>query len=320
MLQSSTNSLYHFVWRSWWRRAVTVCTAVLASALFALSIVKARADAAYFDGYDAAAPLNAQVWDDSSSFDYRRIAFTFDGLPGQPVPAILGVPKDDEAFPCVIFLHGIGQDKSFHDEIAPIFTEAGFAIATFDQYTRGERKLDDGANLFEEALALRRRAALTVLETRRLVDYLITRNDIDPDRIYLLGASFGAITGSTAAAFEPRIRAAVLTYGGGDFSKLFASREAKAALGPLHGPVAALTGYLMAPADPVQYVADIAPRPVLLQNGEGDGIIPPSAARALQDAAAQPKKVVWYDGDHIGLDEDHVRRVLDDTIEWLRDH
>lgn len=319
MLQPSTNSLYNFVWRSWSRRAVAVSTAVLVGSLFAVSVVKARSDAAYFEGYDGAAPLNARVWDDSASLDYRRIEFTFDGLPGQPVPAVLGVPKDGEAFPSVIFLHGIGQDKSFHDEIAPIFTEAGFAIATFDQYTRGERKLDD-ANLFEEALALRRRAALTVVETRRLVDYLVTRDDIDPDRIYLLGASFGAITGSTAAAFEPRIRAAVLTYGGGDFPKLFASREAKAALGPLHGPVAALTGYLMAPADPIQYVAGIAPRPVLLQNGEADGIIPPSAARALQDAAAQPKQVVWYDGDHIGLDEDHVRRVLDDTIAWLRDH
>lgn len=319
MSKTASTSIYDVVWRTRWRRVATVLCALVLITTFASAIAKSLADRAFYAGYDPSAPLNIQFRAEETTNGYRKIELTFEGLPGNRVPSILGLPIDGETFPCVIFLHGIGQDKSFHDDIATIFTEAGFALATFDQFTRGERHLDD-AGIVEEALGLRRRAALTVLETRRLVDYLETRDDIDAERIYLLGASFGAITGSTAAAFEPRIRAAVLTYGGGDLPKLFASREAKAALGPLHGIVSRVTSFLMAPADPVHHVAKIAPRPVLLQNGEDDGIIPSSAARALQDAAAQPKYVVWYEGDHIGLDEDHVRQVLEDTIEWLRTH
>ncbi len=319
MPKPSTKITYEIIWGSRLRRVATVAIATLVLAMFTVSIAKARADRAYYAGYDSTTPLNSEVRADETVDGYRRIDLTFDGLPGEAVPTLLGLPSGTAPFPCVIFLHGIGQDKTFHDTIAPMFMDAGYAFATFDQYTRGERHLDD-ASFIQEAVSFRRRAALTVLETRRLVDYLESRDDIDPDRIYLLGASFGAITGSTAAAFEPRIRAVVLTYGGGDLPKLFASREAKAALGSMHGIVSSFTSYLMAPADPIHHVAEIAPRPVLLQNGEDDGVIPPIAARALQEAAAQPKEVVWYKGDHIGLDEDQVERVLLDTIEWLRVH
>ncbi len=313
------NATYNFLWRSRWRRVATGVVILSVLALFTASVAKARADRAFYAGYDSTAPLNVNLRGDETTPDLRRIDLTFDGLPGEPVPTLLGLPPGEAPFPCVIFLHGIGQDKTFFDDIASIFTEAGYAFATFDQYTRGERKLED-ASFFEEALGLRRRAAVTVLDTRRLVDYLETRDDIEADHIYLLGASFGAITGSTAAAFEPRIRAVVLTYGGGDLPKLFDSREAKAGLGPLHGLVSSFASFLLAPADPVLHAAEIAPRPVLLQNGEDDGVIPPNAARALQEAAHNPKEIVWYKGDHIGLDEEHVKRVLADTIEWLQTH
>jgi hypothetical protein len=41
----------------------------------------------------------------------------------------------------------------------------------------------------------------------RCIDYLLTRNDIDPDRIALYGASLGGVYAARAAAFEPRIKA-----------------------------------------------------------------------------------------------------------------
>jgi dienelactone hydrolase len=296
-----------------------VLAAVLLIAIVVIAVAKSRADQVFYAGYDASVPLNTELRADESSLGYRRIDLTFDGLPGESVPTLLGLPSGDGPFPCVIFLHGIGQDKSFLDTIAPIFTDEGFAIATFDQYTRGERHLGD-VSVIGKAFGLRRRAAVTVLETRRMVDYLESRQDIDRSRIYLLGASFGAITGSTAAAFEPRIRAVVLTYGGGDLPKLFASEQAKAELGAVHGAVAAIAGYLMAPADPIHHIANIAPRPVLFQNGEEDSIIPPNAARALHHAASEPKEIVWYAGDHIGPDDEHVDRVLRDTVHWLHRH
>ena len=84
--------------------------------------------------------------------------------------------------------------------------------------------------------AFAQRAAKTVNETRRLIDYLSAHPDIDPQRIYLVGASYGAVTGSIVMAKDKRLRAGVLVYGGGDYRKLLDSYAnhlgVAAALGP----------------------------------------------------------------------------------------
>lgn len=301
-------------------KVLLVLAIILLTTAAGIEAIKLWSDKHYFDGYSASTPLNPIIAAESERPGYRRIELSFEGLPAERVPTVLVVPLNSEGpAPCVIFLHGIGQDKRFLDEIAAPFTEAGFAMATFDQYTRGERKLKDPSFL-EAALAFRRRGALTVIETRRLVDYLETRPDIAHERIYLLGASYGAITGSTAAAFEPRIRAAVLTYGGGNLRLLFRSRAGKSQLGAWSGVVQRVTAWLLAPADPVRYIAKIAPRPVLLQSGTGDALIPRESAEALYDAAREPKSITWYEGDHIGVDPATVERVLDEALNWIRHH
>jgi dienelactone hydrolase len=288
----------------------------------ALTVCKTLWDARYYRGYDRALPLNVILREDKPFPDdkpkYRRIAFRFEGLAGQAVPAVAAFPLDAQGpSPCLVFLHGIGQEKEFLDEIAVPFVEAGFVIVSFDQYMRGERKLK-GTGKLAGLLAFRRRGALTVIETRRLLDYLHTRNDIAHDRIYLLGASYGAITGSTAAAFDDRIRAAVLCYGGGKFRYLLNNEEAAEMMGALAGPAKAFLTWLLAPSDPVQHVAAISPRPVLLQNGTHDSVIGRPAAQALHAAAAEPKEVIWYDSDHVGLDQDHTWKVIHDAINWVK--
>ncbi|MFO7974856.1 MAG: dienelactone hydrolase family protein [Candidatus Hydrogenedentota bacterium] len=286
-----------------------------------LLVAKARWDAAYFEGYDPELPFEVQEEPAMRESGYRRIEFSFQGVEGEDrVPGVLVTPPplEEGAHPCVIFLHGIGQKKEFIDEIATPFIEAGFAMATFDQYTRGERRLPEEAGLLEEGLALRRRGALTVLETRRLVSYLESRKDIAKKRIYLVGASFGAITGATAFAFEPRLKAAVLVYGGGDLPLLLDSEQARNEIGVWAKPLTMLMSFLLAPADPIRYIDRAAPRPVLFQNGTHDTLVPASSGQALFEAAAEPKEIIWYDSDHIGLDEEHVWVVLEDAIEWLR--
>jgi len=292
----------------------------VAAAIGLALVAKARWDADYYKGYDPALALEAAEEPATFEPDYRRIEFSFKGVAGEDrVPAVLATPRSWKGpYPCVIFLHGIGQKKNFIDEIAGFFTKGGFALVTFDQYTCGERSLPDDADKLTEALALRRRGALTVLETRRLVDYLVTREDIAANRIYLVGASFGAITGSTAFAFEPRLQAGVLVYGGGNLRILLDSQQARDELGGWVKPLAWVASFLLAPADPIRYVAWASPRPLLFQGGTRDTIVPAASGEALFEAAREPKEIIWYDSDHIGLDEEHVTVVLDDAIQWLR--
>lgn len=288
----------------------------------AILISKSRADAHYFDGYVASAPLNVQVRVDQAREEFRWIDFVFDGVRGHRVPAVMALPQEfDSPRPCVIFLHGIGQKKDFLEEIAEPFTNAGFAMVTFDQYMRGERDVD--LPWWQEPAAFRERASLTILETRRLVDVLHARDDIDHERIYLVGASYGAITGATATAKEPRIKAAVMVYGGGNIRSLLDSDAINGSfagfIGMLKGPLTAIAAWYLSPSDPVLYVGDVAPRPLLFQNGTADQLIPVASAEAFFAAAHQPKEQRWYEGDHIGLDEDTVRQVLDEALIWIQE-
>jgi uncharacterized protein len=276
-------------------------------------------DSHYYDGYDARAPLHAVVEAETACDGYRLTEFSFEGLPGETVPALLTCPLEvGPSRACVIFLHGIGQDKSAIKIIARAFAENGFSVAAFDQYGRGDRALDE-AGPIERLFALRKRGALTVIETRRLIDYLNTREDIDSDRLYLCGASYGAIVGVTAAAFDTRIHAAVLIYGGGNLPLLLDSQQARESFGVALWPLRYVAAWFLAPADPIRHVAGIAPRPVLFQNGTRDTIVPASSAQALFEAAKEPKEIIWYDSDHIGLDEETLQEVLQDALDWLKE-
>ncbi|MCX5759309.1 MAG: acetylxylan esterase [Candidatus Hydrogenedentes bacterium] len=284
---------------------------------------KVYLDATYFKGYDPKAPLNAQVRETVDTPYCTRVSLFYDGMDGQRVPTWLELPKEGKwPFPCIVFLHGIGDDKEFmaHYHLDETFMKAGFAFVTFDQLMQGERKLRHASGL-QQAATFRVRAAHTVNDTRRLIDYLQTRPDIARDRIYLCGASYGAITGATATAFDPRIRAAVLTYGGGNLRKLLSADLIREEIGAWRFAAYAVAWYFGGVFDPVRYVGRISPRPVLLQNGLADTIVSPAAGKALQEAAREPKRIMWYEGDHLGktsdLDIPLTMKVLGDALTFL---
>lgn len=298
------------------RKALKIIGVVVGGIIVVLLILKLSADMRYFSDYDPKLPFRERVAELEERPEYRRIKLYYQGERGDQVPALLTFPKNFRGkVPCIIFLHGIGQKKEFLDEITTPFNQNGFAMATFDQYMQGERKV--GGNMLKQALSFRQRPHKTVNDTRRLIDYLSTHPDIDANRIYVVGASYGAITGSTAAAFDERIQAIVLVYGGGNISRLLEAPIIAKELGGWMPLVKALANFMLWPADPVRYVHKIAPRPVLFQNGRHDVLVAPAAAEALQNAAGEPKKITWYNSDHIGLDEDVVRQVLDEAMQWL---
>lgn len=282
-------------------------------------------DKTYFRGYDATAPLNFQLAEEKETPAYHLTKFSYAGFRDGQVPAVLATPKDAAGpFPCVVFVHGIGNDKNFmakHGLDEP-FVKAGFAFVCFDQLMRGERKLKSKSG-WAEAEAFRVRAGHTVNDTRRLIDYLMTRPDIATNRIYLVGASYGAVTGSTAASFDERIRAVVLTYGGGNLRKLLTGEALHNEIKLWSLPAALVVWYFGSVADPVNYIGQISPRPILLQNGKADTVVAPAAAQALQDAARQPKTILWYEGDHLGktrdLDMPLTTRVLADALKFIQD-
>jgi len=308
----------------WKRRSKRLARFLAIAALVCvagLAVLKVWLDASYFDGYDPNAPLNLELALVEERQAYTWTKFYYAGARGDRVPAVMATPKNASGpLPCVVFLHGIGNDKEFmarHKLDVP-FVQAGFAFVCFDQLMRGERKVKGGLAGLE---AFRVRASRTVNDTRRLIDYLVTRPDIATNRIYLCGASYGAMTGSTAAAFDERIRAAVLVYGGGHMVCLLSSPTVIETAGKWRHLLWLPAWYFTSVWDPVRYAGAIAPRPVLIQNGKADTVIPPDCARALQEAIREPKTIQWYDGDHLGktrdLDLPTVNAVLAEAVSFL---
>ena len=108
----------------------------------------------------------------------------------------------------------------------------------------------------------------------RALDYLATRPDVDASRLGYVGFSWGAITGITFTAHDPRVRAMASVVGGG------------------------LIGLLGKKLDPVNNVTRIAPRPLLFINAKKDQIVLRPFPTALHKAAGPHAIVKWYDTDH----------------------
>lgn len=312
-----------------WKRiliiAVVLVVALLGAGVATMRMNVADAHKHYFDDYDPALPFNSVVAERTEKEGYVVEKVYFDARPGEPVPTLITFPPQFEGkLPLILFLHGIGQKKDFIEDITLPFTVNGFAMACFDQSMQGERKLPKEASAMENAKAFFNRPWKTVNDARRFLDYCATRDDIDMDRIYLVGASYGAITGSTLAAFDERINAAALVYGAGNIEKMLDARMINAEIAsnypklePLLPYARSFVAYLLDPADPIHYVDQIAPRPVLIQNGRDDGLIATEAAEEFQQKAAEPKQIIWYEGDHIGLDPYTVAQVLKDGLNWI---
>ena len=298
------------------RRWVVLAFAALIWLPPALVAGKLAWDAAFYSDYAPDVPIAVEAEPLGPHAGWLRGEFRFQGAGETMVPAISHVPAGAGPWPTVVFLHGIGQDKDFVDEIAAPFIEAGFAIVSFDQHTRGERA-QGSRGVLQSAWDLRRRSALTVLETRRLLDALEQQPWADASRLYLVGASYGAMTGAAAAAFDPRLRKAALIYGGGDLRRLLDSPAARETAGILHAPARWTLGFLLAPADPVRHVRRISPRPILMINGTHDPLVPPDSAQALHAAAGEPKETAWIESGHIGEDPAVVMEVIARTIHFL---
>ncbi len=265
--------------------------------------------------------LNVQALAGESHESFVEHRFVFEAVPGERVPVAGSVPlPDDRRYPAIIFLYGIGMEMDFPHEIAHAMTEAGFAIFVMEQYGRGERHVDRGAVLAEIA-TLRKRLSLTILETRRLVDVLQSRPDIDPEHIYLWGASFGAMTGAASMAYDQRIRAGVFTAAAGDLPRIAAGSPRLDDADGIRWQrgIARILAEILRPFDPIRHVGSISPRPVLFQNAKQDEIFPPETVKALHDAAGQPKEIRWFESPHSRPPREIIEMVVEDGLSWLRE-
>ncbi len=123
-----------------------------------------------------------------------------------------------ERRPAFIVLHGFGSNKNgTHVRLPYTFlSEQGYVTLRFDMRGCGESEGEPGRVICLDQ----------VEDTRNALTFLQHQPGVDPDRIALIGASFGAAVAIYAAGVDARIAGVVSSGGWGDGERKFRGQHA----------------------------------------------------------------------------------------------
>jgi len=247
---------------------------------------------------------------------YRQELLSFTSEPNERVPVL--VLKKDDGGPrraVVIALHGTGGSKEGMRGELERYADRGWIAVSMDARHHGERAvpIPGLSNPYQSAMLRAYRTGEghpylydTVWDVLRLVDYLVTRPDVDPARIGLSGNSKGGTEAYLAAAADERIRVVVPFIGVQSYSwslrhasgweartwTLRQATEAAAADSGARVDAAFIRRFYerIAPGlvdrfDGPAMLPLIAPRPLLVVNGDSDPRSPLGGVREAVTAA-----------------------------------
>ncbi len=192
----------------------------------------------------------------------------------------------------------------------------GTIVAAIDYPYEGDLKAK-GLAILAQVPAIRRAFYATPPAVTLVLDYLRQDPEIDPTRMELLGASFGAPFATIAAARDPRVTRLWIAHGGGrPYLMIETGLRREVPWKVARIPLAALGTLLVSGPRfaPEHWVDRVAPRPVMMLNATEDERIPPASVHALWDAAQDPKTQIWIDGPHMLGSRPQILQAIVDSV------
>lgn len=211
----------------------------------------------------------------------------------EPVPAYFVRPEGATGrLPVVLYNHAHGGDYVLgKDELldgrsalqrppyADALTSRGYAALCIDTWLFGERRGRTEAEVFKQMLWQGQVLwGMMVYDSLRAIDYLQTRDDVDPDRIATLGLSMGSTMAWWLAALDERVKVTIDLCCLTDYQALLDTRGLDG-----HG-IYYYVPRLLRHFDTAGINALIAPRPHLSLAGDYDRLTPPAGLERI-DAA-----------------------------------
>lgn len=215
--------------------------------------------------------------------------------------------------PALLILGGVRTGRRTIDYLADTH---GVVLFALDYPYEGKRSGLSTLEFLSSLPSMRRAVINTVPAAQLAVDYLLSRADVDPDRLILAGGSVGAILSPAVAATDPRIDALVVLFGGGDIQSLIRANLDRPAW--MTFPAAWLGKVITAPVEPLRHIGEVSPRPIFFLNGTEDLGFPVASVRLLHDAAREPKTIRWIEAGHVIINRPEFHdQVTGELVAWL---
>ncbi|MDN3656816.1 alpha/beta fold hydrolase [Ferruginibacter paludis] len=239
--------------------------------------------------FDSLPAFDLQIRDSLPQPGYIRYTIDFLVAANERLPAYLYIPvrKDNQAkLPAMLALHETdslgkgsvdGQGHNLKLAYAKELAQRGYVVIAPDYPSFGDLKKYDFKNSRYQSGTMK-----SIFDAMRCVDLLLTRKDVDPERIGIIGHSLGGHSALFAAAFDTRLKVVVSSCGWTLFDNYNIGKEAEQIYGGRLGPWAQdrympllKNKYHLDPAkmpfDFDEVIAAIAPRSVFTNAPLKDG-------------------------------------------------
>jgi dienelactone hydrolase len=218
---------------------------------------------------------------------------------GLRVNARLRVPDRDGQFTAVLLAAGLETGQRVidlieeQDDLVMIAMDYGWT-AEFDVTT-----------VPKMTHTLRRLKAVTAECVPKLLlglEQLAREPKANPERIVVVGVSYGSYFALPAAALEPRVSRLILVQGGGEIGASIAANTGRWQA-PLPPRAAGWLGEaLLLPFQPERWIGRVAPRPVTFIASRTDPQFPAGVIEDMFARAREPKELIWHDTPHVDPD------------------
>jgi len=237
---------------------------------------------------------------------------------GAKIVGQLYLPDEPASHPTVCICHGIPAKKLYlrdngYPRLAERICHQGFAVLILNFRGTGI----SGGNL--DILGWTR-------DLKAALSYLYARPEVDKSRLALLGFSGGAAVSIYVASQDKRVSAIATCACPAEFTFLTGVDNPQSVIDHFRSIGAIRDKGFPRSAEewlndfqlvsPIQHVAGIAPRPLLLVHGNRDDTVDVSHVYRLYDKAGEPKQKVIIDGARHQLRQNDTAVTI--VIDWLK--
>lgn len=238
---------------------------------------------------------------------------------GMAIVGQLYLPDSRTQYPAVCVCHGIPSGKppdpgdGGYPQLAERICREGFAVLIFNFRGTG----NSSGNL--DILGWTR-------DLQAAIDYLWSQDNTDKSRLSLVGFSAGAAVSVFVASRDKRVSCVAACACPAEFTLFTEVDDPQPTIDHFRN-IGAIrdAGFPLSTEEwlngfrgvsPINHIARIAPRPLLLVHGSQDETVNISHVRRLYEIAKEPKRLVVIDGAGHRLRQDD--RVISAILDWLK--